>query len=136
MEIISSNLERFTSHYGTEFRQFYIQKYSNVPGEHTLPFPTKRCPKSMQSTKSIQQNFDRLEIFKADFCNTLMITGVVGYYQLIAFWDQRAFYFSPEFFPNTFIWMVWSSVFSAVYCGFFFQNATNAALFQRATRDF
>ena len=103
MEIISSNLERFTSHYGTEFRQFYIQKYSNVPGEHTLPFPTKRCPKSMQSTKSIQQNFDRLEIFKADFCNTLMITGVVGYYQLIAFWDQRAiYYFSPRVFPKYF----------------------------------
>ena len=49
----------------------------------------------------IRQNFGRLEIFKADFCNTLMITGVVGYYQLTAFWDQRAFYFFPEFFPNT-----------------------------------
>ena len=71
--------------------------------------PLNRFDKILLAWKPLKQTF------------VTMTTGVVGYYRLIAFWDQRAFYFFPEFFPNTFIWMVWSSAFSAVYCGFFFK---------------
>ena len=76
-----------------------------------------------------------MENFKADFFNTSMIAGVVGNCQLIAYFGTKELFIFSLSFSQILSFGWFGVVFLVLSIVDFFQNATNAAFFQRASRD-